>query len=291
MVVIKGQRHKQGVVKSDTFKRRAPWAVLLVGALLLVSCSFNRTFFPVSRQGPRKPIAGAPEQRLYLTAMDGVEVFHVLLEPPGEPVASVLFLMGSGDNTTSWLPYAEALVSRDFAVMMMDYRGFGQSEGRASHKLVLRDSERALKLLAERPQPVVLYGHSYGGQLAIRLAHAHQDLVAVLITEGAFTSHTDVAAWSVPRWLRPFVRLVTRSPWKAKDLISEIEIPKLIIHSEEDTMVPFWMGQELFERAPQPKQLWRISGPHCCGIDRLGDLYGEKFRQFVILALEEAGQR
>ncbi len=280
--------HERDTVYSDTTNRNAqrqvPPAVLLVGALLLGSCSFNKTFFPVNRQGPRKPVAGAPDQRLFLTAVDGVEVFHVLLEPPEQPVANVLFLMGSGDNTTSWLPYAEALVSGNFAVMMMDYRGFGQSIGRASHKRVLCDAERALGWLAERPQPVVLYGHSYGGQLAIKLAYDHQDLVAALVTEGAFTSHTDIAAWSVPRWLKPVVRFMARSPWKASELISEIDLPKLIIHSEDDATVPFWMGQELFERARQPKQLWQISGPHCCGIDLLGSLYVQRLRQFLTQA-------
>ncbi|MCP4898951.1 MAG: alpha/beta fold hydrolase [bacterium] len=263
------------------FDFRVAIAGLLVWTMGLSSCAFNKTFFPTEKQGTAVLVTNPRAQEFTLTADDGTHISHLLLKPEGESLAAIFFLHGSGGRALNWLSSAEVLVNRGFTVLMMDYRGFGSSEGTASHRTALHDAKHALAWLGEREEKIILFGHSYGGQLAIKLAHGDQDLVTALVTEGAFTSHNDIATWTTPAWARPFTKLAVRSPWKAKDLIGAINVPKLVVHSVDDEMVPFWMGEKLFQLAAEPKQFWQTTGPHTCSINRYGDEYVQRIKDLL----------
>ena len=115
--------------------------------------------------------------------------------------------------------------------------------------------------------PVIILGRSIGGHLAVKIAHDHQNEIKALVTEGAFTNHHDIAVAVTPFWLSPFASLLVKSKYNAKKLIQEITIPKLIIHSVEDEVVPYWMGVELYKKAAEPKTFWKIKGPHIGGVE------------------------
>ncbi|MEJ2534739.1 MAG: alpha/beta hydrolase, partial [Gammaproteobacteria bacterium] len=119
--------------------------------------------------------------------------------------------------------------------------------------------------------PLVLYGMSLGGHLAVVVAAQNPDLVDALVIEGAFTSHRDMAAAQKGALARAFVS----EPYSAEDSIGAWDKALLIIHSVDDEIVPFSMGQELFELAGEPKQLLEIDGPHLAAIAAHGERIGE----------------
>ncbi len=154
----------------------------------------------------------------------------------------------------------------------MEYRGFGTSEGDASHDRVVQDARRAFLYLVGREdvkdRPLLVMGQSYGAQLAINIVANFPDEVAVLIIEGAFTSFRDIAMHTTPWVAKPFTWAFFMSPYTSTELIKDVSVPKLIIHSLDDEVVPFSMGQQLFDQAAGQKEFWTVRGQHA---DALAD--------------------
>lgn len=248
-----------------------------VGSLMLLGvafatagtgCAFDSTFFPVDvRPGT---ISTPDYEAVLLTAGDGCVIHHILLKPAGVPIATVFMLHGGGSNILRWSKQAIPLTQSGFQVFLMEYRGFGKSEGTATHENAVADGSNALVYLAARKDVVgrklLLLGQSYGGQVAVQLAKRHHDLVDALVVEGAFTAFDEIAVYTTPWFAKPFTYLVFRNPYEAKELISRVTVPTLIIHSVDDPMVPYRMGQELYQRAREPKELWTIRGGHVDGL-------------------------
>ena len=87
---------------------------------------------------------------------------------------------------------------------------------------------------------------------------AHTTPGAVIL-ESCFTSGLDMAAR-----LYPFlpVRLITRLKYPVKNYVKRVSSPLLVIHSQEDEIIPFDMGQAIFAAAPEPKEMLVLSGDH-----------------------------
>jgi alpha-beta hydrolase superfamily lysophospholipase len=238
-------------------------------------CDFSRTFFPVDER-PGKTISERNES-IILYSADGTAIHHVLIKPRSETRGTILVFHGSGSTVANWAPLLQPLVDAGFQLFLMEYRGFGLSEGEASHQSVLADAQRALRHLAARDDvagmPLVVLGQSYGGQLAINVAAGYPQYVDGLVTEGTFTSFQEMAVYSTPWIGKPITRAVFLEPYRAIELIGDATMPKLIIHSEEDETVPFFMGQALFDHAAEEKAFWKIEGKHT---DALAD-YPDEF--------------
>ena len=106
-----------------------------------------------------------------------------------------------------------------------------------------KDSRHALDQLSLRDDvrgtPLLLWGLSMGGQVAIELARLNEDKLDGLITEGAVTSFRHVASDYSPGFMRPLLWLVVKGPYTGSDAIAAIDgLPKLIIQSQADTEVP-----------------------------------------------------
>jgi hypothetical protein len=80
--------------------------------------------------------------------------------------------------------------------------------------------------------------------------------------------------------------LLVVSKYKASKLIKEIKIPKLIVHSTQDEVVPYWMGVELYKKALEPKEFWQIKGCHICGLSIYKDEYTSKIRKLLTTVKE-----
>src|SRR5262249_20137385 len=115
-------------------------------------------------------------------------------------------------------------------------------------------------LVAERnipPPHIAIYGHSMGGPVAIALATSHPD-AGGLITEGTLTSIVDRAQGTWPAYLR--LRLIITGGFDSLSKIGSVQVPKLILQGDSDTMVPPAMARRLYDAAPDPKQIAIIPG-------------------------------
>jgi len=165
-------------------------------------------------------------------------------------------------------------------VFIVDYRGYGRSEGTPTEHGLYLDARAAWDYLTnERGVPserVIIFGKSLGGAPAIDLASQVEP--AGLIVQSSFTSAADMAAVVMP--LLPSVFLRTKMDSVTK--ISRISCPKLFIHSRADEVVPFELGYRLYQAAPEPKQFCEVNGaPHNSTYLVGGKPYFDAIRGFV----------
>jgi fermentation-respiration switch protein FrsA (DUF1100 family) len=235
----------------------------------LSACSFNSVFFPVDDRADES-VGSVDIERVELVSSDGNKIQHYFFKSNNSPKATIFVFHGSGSKVINWFKVVKPLIANSYQVFMMEYRGFGSSQGSASHDLVANDANAALQYLASRDdvknKPLLVLGQSYGGQLAIFVTHKNQHLIDGLITEGTYTSFSEEAASYSPWPISSFVNLIVSNKYESQELIQEIAISKLFIHSKEDKIVPFYMAQLLYSKAIDNKELWVINGKHVSGL-------------------------
>lgn len=170
----------------------------------------------------------------------------------------ILFLHGNAGNISHRLDKIRPFVERGYAVFIIDYRGFGKSEGSVSEEGTYKDARAAYEYLNKvkniPPDQIVAYGESIGSAVAVDLATRVS--LAGLILEAPFTQISDMAKTHYP--FIPTKILKTRYDSLSK--ISSVQTPLLILHGTDDEIVPFRLGQKLFEAANEPKAFYAISG-------------------------------
>jgi len=170
---------------------------------------------------------------------------------------AVLYLHGMGESRCKWvvvehLKFISCLLG--LHVLAIDYRGFGDSTGYPTEVGLCTDAAAGLQWLCDhgnfRPDQVVCWGHSLGTGVAVRLAHAQQKHGAplrALVLESAYLSLRDAGS-SFPFTLGwralPLGRYIVFTYFRGGDelntklRIGELELPILLLHGKEDTMVP-----------------------------------------------------
>jgi pimeloyl-ACP methyl ester carboxylesterase len=179
------------------------------------------------------------------------------LEPvPAEMV--LLWFHGNAGNITYRFDMIRAMVAPPVRVFIIDYRGYGKSEGTPTEHGLYLDARAAWDYLVNErrvaPDRIVIFGKSLGGVPAIDLAS--QVDPAGLIVQSSFTSAGDMAAAVLPFLPRVFLHTKMDSASK----IDRVRCRKLFIHSRADEVVPFELGRRLFEAAPEPKEFYEVKG-------------------------------
>ena len=189
---------------------------------------------------------------------DGTRL-HGWFFPPSGTSAVILFCHGNAGNMSHRLENIERLLSHGFGVFIFDYRGYGRSGGTPSREGIYEDGLSAYDYLVKSrnisPDRIVVFGRSLGAAVALEIAVRRN--VNRLILESAFTSTKGVAR-TMPMFalLSPFLP----AHYNNLEKIRHITVPKLIIHGNRDEIIPFHMGKELFEAAPEPKAFHAIEG-------------------------------
>ena len=232
--------------------------LVIIGILVLPLALLDRLIFHPSPGVDLTPEAlGIEAESVFLESEDGVQIHAFFLPSPGA-TRSLLFLHGNAGNASHRLPNAAELAALGADVLLLDYRGYGLSEGRPSEEGVYADARAGLEHLhADRGFPldrIVVFGRSLGGVVAVDLA-ADRPL-AGLILESTFTSIADMARAAIGI---PLGAVIGRR-FPAKERIRRVRAPILIFHGDRDRIVPFELGQRLFEAAPEPKTFETIAG-------------------------------
>jgi hypothetical protein len=190
-----------------------------------------------------------------LSTEDGLSLLSWYLPPhPGQPV--IAYFHGNGGHIGYRIQRLLRFARQEFGVLMLEYRGYGSNPGTPSEAGFYADGRAALAFLEREgvaPNRLVLYGESLGSGVAVQLAAQHD--IAALILEAPPTSVAEVAQCHFP--YVPAARLVT-DRFDSLSRIGKVRAPILVLHGENDRVVPIRFGRALFNAAPEPKEGWFV---------------------------------
>jgi fermentation-respiration switch protein FrsA (DUF1100 family) len=208
-----------------------------LGVALLVWLAQERLiFYP---QPPAASVAAPPGWRLEEVALrmrDGTVIAGVLVLPPAQRPALVIYLGGNAEEVTSFAAgVAQAYGPR--AVLLVNYRGYGRSQGKPAENLLVQDAAALFDWAAARAdidgKRIALHGRSLGSGVAVQLAAARPARCIVLTSP--FSSARDVAREMYP-WLP--VGLLMRHPFDSARHAPALTIPALVLVGDADTLIP-----------------------------------------------------
>ena len=262
----------------------------LISLILLMGIAFY-LFYPNIENFfifyPQRAFDFTPEglqmnhEEVFFHTEDGKKL-HGWFFPLDGALPVILFCHGNAGNISHRLFNVELLLKQRLQVFIFDYRGYGKSSGRPSEKGLYTDGLAAYDYLIEirhiHPDQIVIFGRSLGAAVAIEVAL--QKEIRSIIIESAFTSTKDMAK---AIWLfRPFSYLLP-AHYNNQKKISNLDVPKLFIHGERDEIVPFSMGQRLFDSARAPKYFFPLKR---AGHNDTFEVAGEKYFRTIATFVE-----
>lgn len=195
---------------------------------------------------------------------------------------AMLWFYGNGETIGAIWPIIRDFRPPNAALVVIDYPGYGASEGRTSEAGIYEAGDLAYNALISRPEVdphhVYVYGRSLGSAVATHVAVTHD--VAGLILESPFTSARGMAA----RHYGIFPRFLVRLGLDNIGRMPRIHCPALIFHGTADVLVPISMGREVAAAvgAGGPVEFVMIEGAgHNDTYDLGGKAYRERLAAFV----------
>lgn len=192
---------------------------------------------------------------------------------------TILFLHGNAGNISDRLDKIDMFNRMGLNVLIIDYQGYGLSEGLPSEQGMYADTAAAYEFLLRdkgiSPDNLFVYGASLGGVAAVDLAAKYR--IAGLILDSTFTSAVDMA-----KHIFPFVpAFLVRSKLDSHLKIKAVAAPKLFFHSQTDGTVPYALGRKLFAAAEGKKKFVDIQGGHNDGHIHSEEVFIKEINGFI----------
>jgi uncharacterized protein len=219
-------------------------------------------------------------EEVWFVAEDGCRL-HGWWIPCPEASGTVLYCHGNAGNIGTRTALCRDLHAMGVHVFIFDYRGYGRSRGWPTEKGTYRDARAAYEVVRARygdadDPPVVVFGCSLGGAIAVQLAVDKHP--RGLILESTFSSVVDVGqrlyAWLPVRW-------ICRYRYDSMAKVAALRVPKLFSHSVNDELIPFDVGERLFRQSCGPKSFVRLSSPHDEAGWNHSPEYARRLREFL----------
>lgn len=215
---------------------------------------------------------------------DGIRLHGWLVNSRTKPAtATVIYFHGNGGNISNVGWIGEQFAARGFDCLLVDYRGYGKSDGRVTDERgVYRDADAAYDFLVKEcgvnPTRLVLYGQSLGTTAAVDLAARKK--CGALILESGLSSAADMTANILP-WLPRWLYVLGQNRFESARKLSQVHCPVLITHGEPDLTIPTAQGRTLYAAANEPKRLLIFPGAGHNVAGTLGEDYIEKLAEFI----------
>jgi fermentation-respiration switch protein FrsA (DUF1100 family) len=244
---------------------------ILLLTLLLAGCT--GVFFQPMQPWVRTPqTVGLAYEDLRLPTTDGLTLSAWFLPSRTPAKGTILFLHGNAQNISTHLGSVYWLPERGFNVLLLDYRGYGASQGQPSVPGAQQDIDSAMRYLVARrdidPRRIVVLAQSLGGALGLHyLAHSgYRQHLRGAVIDSAFTGYREIAGEKLRgSWLTwplswPLSLTVTDDyrPLAAAPQVAPI--PLLFLHGDRDEVIPVQHARRLYEAAREPKELWIVEG-------------------------------
>lgn len=257
--------------------------LVLSVSILSVGCAFNKKFY----QPDSTKVATPPDAESVYVKYGENDSIHALLYTRPKHDRAIFMLHGNAGNLTSWHAVADLFYQANYQVFIIDYPGFGNSTGEASHTNVIASTRAATNFFLNHPRikscKKVLMGFSLGGNLALKIGAENQESFNAMVIEGAFSNQKDAAAEKFHKPFKVLPKIFVKNKINGEALISKWKKPLLIIHSQDDNVCSYEMGKKLYHAAnsTQDKELWKINGPHLAGISLQPEVYLYKIKELI----------
>lgn len=224
---------------------------------------------------PRPASYAESEQILMLETDEGNSVAAYFGDAPNAR-QTIYYFHGNGEDLGDVMPILATFQLRGYNVFCFDYRGYGLSTGEATEANVYADAQLGLDYLTEKRgiplESIILLGRSIGSGPAVELAMLHE--VGGLILESAFQS--------IYKLYFP-IKWIPGDKFRNKAKLRRVDCPVLVIHGEQDTIVPIAHGHELAAALPeeQVETFWLPEVGHNDVVFRGGSSYWNRIDRFV----------
>jgi fermentation-respiration switch protein FrsA (DUF1100 family) len=259
-----------------------PAFLIAVALLAMTTNVLERMFvyYPIGQLVETPSALGLEFRDVCLLTEDGVRL-HGWFVPRSGAAFTFLIFHGNGGNISHRLGWIQMLRELSAHVLIIDYRGYGKSEGKPQEKGLYRDALAAYRWLSSERSAdksrLILLGESLGGAVAVELAGRVP--VDGLVLQSTFTSAWDMAKTIMPVGL---LQPLTGVRFDSASIIPAIRCPKLFIHGTRDDIVPFRLGKKLFELAAPPKDFYEVPGAgHNDLLGMSGNEYVRRMRAFL----------
>jgi len=258
-------------------------AMLLVALLVLNVLMFiqqpSMLFFPSKSLQSSPKDWGMQYQDVFLETSDK-ERLHGWYIPYAGADRVVLFFHGNAGNISHRGESVAIFHHLGLNVLIMDYRGYGNSQGTPTEDGLYRDARASWQYLTQEKSidkaNIIIFGRSLGGAVASKLAaEVHP---GALILESTFSSARDMAKSVFPLLSR---LLILRFSFNSLASINKIDCPLLVLHSKDDEIIPFYMGKKIFHAANQPKYFVTMKGDHNSGFLFSQPGYEQSILEFI----------
>jgi fermentation-respiration switch protein FrsA (DUF1100 family) len=236
-------------------------------------------FFPYRNLDATPADWGYAYQDVSLVSSDAVKL-HGWYIPHPEAERVLLFFHGNAGNVSHRGESIAIFHRLGLNVLILDYRGYGRSEGSPSEQGLYRDAAAAWAYLTgERgfdPEQIVVFGRSLGGAVAAQLAAEVQP--GALILESTLSSARDFARSVFPLLSR---LVVVRYDFDTLGYLGRVRAPVLVLHSREDEIMPFALGEKVFAAANPPRRFVPLQGDHNTGFMHSQPAYERELLNFL----------
>jgi fermentation-respiration switch protein FrsA (DUF1100 family) len=226
--------------------------LVVVGVVMGLLSLFQRQliYFPDSTPVPSATEVADGGRDVRLRTSDGLELgaWFLPADAGSDRDLAVLIAPGNGGNRVGRLGLATELTGRGFAVLLMDYRGYGGNPGNPSEDGLARDAIAATVALEELgypPERTIYFGESLGTGVVAALQSRRTPAGVVL--RSPFPALADVGSHHYP-WLP--VRLLLKDDFPVTRHLSDSEVPVTVIYGDSDSVVPTELSARVAERAP-----------------------------------------
>lgn len=288
------------IIEYICFNKRVNIFFLLILAMICHSCS-NIVFQPSRKAFLDPKTIGVEYKNVYFKSVDGT-MLHGWFFPArsdADVQGTVIQFHGNAENISTHFASLVWMTRYGYNLFTFDYRGYGQSEGSPTHAGVNNDALAALNYAITLNQKMkgqnenlklIVYGQSIGGNILVR---AMDDLenkteIDAIILESAFSSYRKISKEKLSltciTWpFQPLVYIMMSDDYSSRKSIKRLPlVPLLVIHGDNDRIIPIHHGKKIYDLANEPKQFWRIKGGrHINAMYINGGVYRGKLIDFL----------
>lgn len=273
----------RGIYSNVRVALRTPLLLLLV--INLGACTSLSTLLFYPHQGhymtPEK--LGVEYSTVELETPDHETLVNWRLHPAdkAEPKARIFYLHGNGENISTHINSVAWLTLEGYEVFLLDYRGYGYSSGTSTLKTAMTDIATAHDWLTQQNNlPIIIFGQSMGGALAITYSHMYKDLpphkqaFSALVAESAPASWPQVAREAMRQhwltWLLQAPASLMPGSYDPESHIPFLDgLPIMLMHSKQDPVVGYQHFEQLIDASNdlEPKiKTYVTNGGHTQGL-------------------------